>query len=108
MVARKLPVEAQLSSINQFLVDDYDNDGNLDVLIAGNLFASEIETPRNDAGHGLLLKGDGQGNFQSVSAFKSGFFVPGDVKDMQPIKTKNGDYILAAKNNDFLQAIKLN
>tara|TARA_B100001750_G_scaffold209354_1_gene189137 strand:+ start:196783 stop:200097 length:3315 start_codon:yes stop_codon:yes gene_type:complete len=108
LVARKLPVEAQLSSINQFLVDDYDNDGNLDVLIAGNLFASEIETPRNDAGHGLLLKGDGQGNFQSVSAFKSGFFVPGDVKDMQPIKTKNGDYILAAKNNDFLQAIKLN
>jgi hypothetical protein len=104
----KLPVEAQVSSINQILVEDFDGDGNLDALIAGNLFSSEVETPRADAGMGLLLKGDGKGNFKSVPARKSGFFVPGDVKDMLKIKTPGGEYIITAKNDDFLQVIKVN
>ena len=56
-ITHKLPIQAQFSSINQILVDDYDNDGNLDALIAGNLYVSEVETPRNDASHGLFLKG---------------------------------------------------
>ena len=52
-----LPNEAQLSSINDILIDDYDQDGHADLLVAGNLYTSEIETPRNDAGMGLLLRG---------------------------------------------------
>ena len=105
-IVHKLPNLAQISSINQILVDDYDKDGNLDALIAGNLFVSEVETPRNDAGYGLLLKGDGKGNFKSVPVTKSGFFVPGDVKDMATIKVGNKSYIIAAKNNDYLQFIE--
>ena len=102
-----LPVDAQLSSINKILVDDYDDDGNLDALIAGNLFVSEIETPRNDAGYGLFLKGNGKGDFTSVPVYESGFFVPGDVKDMATIKVKDKEYIIAAKNSDFLQFVKI-
>ncbi|MEM6967020.1 MAG: VCBS repeat-containing protein, partial [Bacteroidota bacterium] len=56
-----LPNEAQISSINDFVIQDFDGDKKMDVLLAGNLFPAEIETPRNDAGNGLLLKGDGQG-----------------------------------------------
>ncbi|TRO67142.1 VCBS repeat-containing protein [Christiangramia sabulilitoris] len=104
----QLPVEAQISNINQILVEDFDEDGNLDALIAGNLFASEVETPRADAGIGLLLKGNGKGQFQAVQARESGFFVPGDVKDMIRLKTAHGDYIISAKNNDKLQLIKVN
>ncbi|MDT0690836.1 FG-GAP-like repeat-containing protein [Salegentibacter sp. F188] len=104
----ELPVEAQFSSINQVLVEDFDNDGHLDALIAGNLYSSEIETPRADAGIGLFLKGDGKGEFKAVSAQNSGFFVPGDVKDMAQINTPSGTYIISVKNNDFIQLIKLN
>ncbi len=104
----KLPMEAQVSSINQILVEDFDADGNLDALIAGNLFSSEVETPRSDAGVGLLLKGNGKGNFEPVPARKSGFFVPGDVKDMVTLSTPGGEYILSAKNDDYLQLIKVN
>ncbi|AVR45136.1 hypothetical protein C7S20_07550 [Christiangramia fulva] len=103
----KLPNEAQISNINQILVDDYDKDGNLDALIAGNLYASEVETPRNDASIGLLLKGDGKGHFEPVPARESGFFVPGDVKDMARLKTPNGEFIVVAKNSDYLQLVKL-
>ena len=69
---------------------------------------SEVETPRNDAGHGLFLKGNGKGSFKSVPANQSGFFVPGDVKDMLPVNINNTSYIIAAKNNDYLQFIQLN
>jgi hypothetical protein len=106
-VIHKLPIEAQISSINQILIDDYDKDGNLDALIAGNLYVSEVETPRNDAGYGLFLKGDSKGDFDAVRVSKSGFYVPGDVKDMATIKVKGETYIIAAKNNDFLQFIKI-
>ena len=57
----QLPNEAQIFPINQILPDDYDKDGFLDILIAGNLYASEVETPRADAGQGLFLKGNGEG-----------------------------------------------
>ncbi|MCK8521768.1 VCBS repeat-containing protein [Aquimarina sp. D1M17] len=104
-VMHELPKLAQISSINQILVDDYDKDKHLDVLIAGNLFSSEVETPRNDAGYGLFLKGNGKGNFSPISTTESGFYVPGDVKDMKMIKVKDTSYIIAAKNNDSLQYI---
>ena len=45
-----LPNEAQFSAINSMLVRDVDQDGNLDLITSGNLFSSEVETPRNDAG----------------------------------------------------------
>jgi len=56
-ITHKLPIQAQFSSINQILGDDYDKDGNLDALIAEKLYVSEVENLRNDASHGLFLKG---------------------------------------------------
>ena len=107
-IVHKLPTLAQLSSINQILVDDYNKDGNLDALIAGNLHASEVETPRNDASNGLLLLGDGKGDFSAEEAIQSGFYAPGDVKDMASINVGNKKYIVVAKNSDFLEWITVN
>ena len=107
-VVHELPIEAQVSSINQILVADYDSDGNLDALIAGNLYNSEVETPRNDASYGLFLKGTGTGKFIPVTNYNSGFFTSGDVKDMVEIAIGNQPYIISAKNNDYLQFIKIN
>jgi len=102
----KLPKEAQFSSINKILVKDFDKDTNLDILIAGNLYASEVETPRNDASNGLLLTGNGKGSFQPIKIVESGFFANGDVKDMNYITIDNQSYILIGKNNDFIQWVK--
>ncbi len=101
----ELPIEAQFSCINQILIDDFDNDGNLDAVIAGNLHWSEIETPRNDAGMGLFLKGNGKSDFMAVKAAKSGLFIPGDVKDLKSIKVNNKKIILTAKNDGYMQFI---
>ena len=107
-IGHKLPNLAQLSSINQILIDDYTKDGHLDVLIAGNLYGSEVETPRNDAGNGLLLKGDGKGGFEPLEGRISGFYAIGDVKDMAVVKVKGERYIVLAKNSDLLQWHKIN
>ena len=104
----QLPIQAQLSSINQILVEDYNNDGNLDFVIAGNLYVSEIETPRNDGSFGYYFEGNGAGNFNPINPVKSGFFTKGDVKDLAKIKIKGMDYIISVKNNDYLQCIKWN
>ena len=107
-VAHELPAAAQVSCINQILIDDYDKDGNLDAIIAGNLFWSEVETPRNDSGVGLFLKGDGAGNFTGITPAKSGLFIPGDVKNMSEIKVNGKNLLLAVKNDDFSQIIGIN
>jgi len=106
-LVKPLPSLAQVSSINSILVKDYDLDGMKDLLIVGNLYPAEIETPRNDASTGLFLKGDGNGGFVPVSIVESGFFAPNDAKDMKFIKIGDKELVLVANNNDFLQAIEL-
>ena len=92
----ELPMEAQWSSINDMLIEDFDQDGNLDLLVAGNLYAAEVETPRNDAGIGLVLLGDGKGAFDPLSKAESGFFAPYDVKSLARI---NKTTVLVGSNN---------
>ena len=108
MVIHELPRAAQLSSVNGIVVNDFNNDGFLDAVFAGNLYQSEIETPRNDASRGIFLAGDGKGNFKALSAAKSGVFIPGDVKNLRTFQFGETSYILAAKNSDYLQVLKLN
>jgi hypothetical protein len=104
----KLPNEAQLSSINDVIIDDFDGDGHLDILAAGNLYNVEVVTPRNDGGIGIFLKGDGKGHFIAVSYESSGFFAPGDVKSLALIHFNNKDKdILVGNNNDRLQLFKV-
>ncbi len=102
-----LPQMAQLSSINDLLIDDFNNDQHLDILVAGNLYNAEVETTRNDAGYGLLLTGDGKGAFEVVNRKESGFFVPANVKQMGMVNGKNGRLILVGCNDDFLRVFRL-
>ncbi len=103
----ELPKLAQLSSINSIIVDDFDVDGNLDALVAGNLYASEVETPRNDAGEGLYLKGNGKGDFKPLAYKKTGFLAHRDTKLIKQLRAKKGTIILVAENNSNLKAFRV-
>lgn len=98
----KLPNLAQTAPIRAILVEDFDRDGKLDLLIAGNHHHSEVETTRADAGTGLLLKGLGDMNFEPIPSYKSGFFADKDVRTMKKI----GNKILVANNDDLLQVFE--
>ncbi len=99
-----LPALAQMSSINAILIDDFNSDQVKDLLIAGNLMVSEVETTRNDAGYGLLLLGRGDGNFKPLNYTESGIAVYGDVKKIKRVTLNNQkSAIIAARNNQHIQ-----
>ena len=101
-----LPYQAQFSSINDFLIDDYNNDGNKDILMAGNLFTSEVETTRNDASYGLVLIGNGDGTFKAMSRKETGFYATSNAKKLHLINLKDEQGIIVGNNNDLIQYFK--
>jgi hypothetical protein len=94
-----LPEEAQFSPINGMVLDDFDGDGNLDVLINGNDYATAIGIGRYDASNGLLLKGDGAGGFVPLSMMQSGVSIPGDGKALVKLTDGKNKYLVAASQN---------
>ncbi len=103
-----LPTPTQLSSTHRILLMDVDEDGDQDALLAGNLYESEVETPRNDAGNGVVLLNDGKGNFKSLSIEQSGFFTPGNVKSGNLINIENQEFIIIGNNNGAYQLFEKN
>lgn len=94
-----LPKEAQLAPLNGMNSDDYDGDGNLDVLIGGNDFGTEVSIGKYDAFNGLLLKGDGRGGFKPLSILQSGIYIPGNAKGMIKLRGTSGKYLVASSEN---------
>ena len=86
---KPLPIEAQFSPIYAIAFQDYDDDGKNDLFVAGNFYETKPEAGMYDANYGLLLKGNGKGNFTSISSKKSGISVKGEVKNIINIKKKN-------------------
>lgn len=95
---QRLPSECQMGPINRSVIQDYNNDGYLDVLMAGNNYGVEIETIRYDAGRGAVLLGDGKGGLKVLSPLQSGFLDNNDVKDVVSVRFKNRTLIITASN----------
>jgi hypothetical protein len=95
-----LPAEAQLAPVYGILATDADRDGHGDLLLAGNFDGFKPEIGRMSASYGLMLRGDGKGGFAPLRALESGFMVPGQTRDVQRVRTANGELIVVARNND--------
>ncbi len=102
-----LPNEAQMASVQDILVNDYDKDGYPDALLVGNTYEVETKTPRDDAGIGLFLKGGAEGKMQSVPRRESGFYAPLNARKITSISTSKGAYVIVANNDDELQVFKV-
>jgi hypothetical protein len=61
-------------------VADFDGDGHEDIFLAQNFFAFRVEDARLDAGRGLLLRGDGNGEFQAAPGQASGIKLYGEQR----------------------------
>jgi hypothetical protein len=103
-----LPKPAQVSVLNGMVTDDFDGDGNLDLLISGNDYGTDISIGRYDAMNGLLLKGDGKGNFIPLSLQQSGVYIPGNGKALVKLAGSKGNYMIASsQNKDSLKLFSL-
>ncbi len=102
-----LPNLAQLAPIRGIIAHDVDGDGNLDLIVAGNMDNTEPNTPPADAGNGLWLKGDGRGHFTPVPPAASGFLAPRGVAGLALMQTPAGKAVLIANSGDSLQAFTI-
>jgi len=100
-----LPVEAQFSTVFGITVQDYDGDGKQDILLGGNFYQSKPEAGIYDASYGLLLKGNGKGDFTAVKPQTSGIMIKGAVRDIKEIKAGKNKLLIVAKNNDKTEVL---
>jgi len=100
MVAKKLPNHAQIAPINGIVTTDLNEDGNVDLIVAGNNFDTEVETARYDGGTGLVLIGDGTGAFNPLSVLESGIFANKNAKDIKLVKDSKGNSLIVVMNNN--------
>ncbi|MDB5012744.1 MAG: Repeat protein, partial [Daejeonella sp.] len=103
----QLPAPVQYSATYGINADDFDGDGNVDILLAGNFFQSKPEIGIYDASYGLLLKGDGKGRFTALSQQQSGISLKGQIRDILKIKTTNNSLILFGVNDDKVKIYQI-
>ncbi len=107
-VMRSLPTEAQVSVIQSVRQGDFDGDGNLDAVIIGNYFSPDYNTGRYDASYGLLLKGNGRGEFTPVPSSVSGISIVGDARSAAVMKIKSSTSLMVGINSGKLRFLKIN
>jgi hypothetical protein len=103
-----LPLQTQFSPIYGILTDDINNDGNEDIIMGGNFFGTRVKFGRYDANKGLVLIGNGKGNFRPASVMESGLNIDGEIRDVTKLmladKTK---VVLFMRNNDGIATYKI-
>jgi hypothetical protein len=98
LTLKPLPAEAQGSMINGFVMDDFDGDGEKEVLCAGNFFPYKVEWGRSDASTGLLLKfNHGEAD---VYLPDTPLWMSGDIRDVALVHTGTGTRVMVSRNND--------
>ena len=90
---------AQFSSVNGFLLDDFDGNGKNDLLAVGNFFPFKSQLGRSDASTGLVLDYE-NGHFKETTPI-SNVWLTGDIRDIALLRFKNGERrVVVSRNND--------
>ncbi len=104
---RKLPEEVQFSSVHAIYAEDFNGDGRIDLFLAGNDTHFIPQFSKLDANEGLLLFGNGEGNFQTTDAKKSGIKLTGDIKQISKISYRGEKHLLITGNNQQARIFRI-
>ncbi len=106
---KKLPSRVQLSCVCGITCADVNEDGHLDIIMAGNNFEFKPQYSRLDANYGSVLLGDGAMNFEWQDYNTSGFFVRDEVKHLRKFKDAGGKtFVVTAINNSKPKIFAIN
>jgi len=103
---KNLPIQAQFAPVYGITAADFNDDGNIDLMLVGNFFEAKPEMGRYDANYGTILLGNGNGDFTFEPFAQSGLNLRSAGRDIKPIKIKNEIAYIIAQNNDKLKIIK--
>ncbi|RDV15402.1 RNA-binding protein [Pontibacter diazotrophicus] len=102
-VEKPLPMEVQYSPVYAITTLDYNRDGNQDLLLGGNISQARLRFGKYDANYGILLQGNGKGEFTYIPQAKSGFKVNGDVRSILQVNNT----LLFGINQQDVKAYKM-
>ncbi len=96
-----LPRVAQFFPMLNIVARDLNQDGFDDLILSGTIMDTEVETPRWDAGSGLILLNDQAANFSPIANQVRHLNIQGDVKSMQlvPHQGLGKDILIIGRNN---------
>jgi len=101
---KELPKAIQIAPIFGMAVEDVNEDGNLDVMLVGNSYSTEVAIGKYDAFKGAVLMGDGKGNFETMLPKETGFLVDSDAKGISKLQTATDETLyLVSSNADELK-----
>ena len=83
---QELPFACQSSPVNGIVFRDVNKDSKMDMILAGNLYQSEIETGRADFGTGEIVLNQGDRKWKALDVHESGLYISGDVKSLELIE----------------------
>lgn len=96
---KPLPSIVQVSSVNTFIVEDFDGDGAKETLAAGNFYPYRVQLGRSDASFGTLLKFNN--GVASVYAPQSPLWLSGDIRAAAIVKLgQDKKCLVVSRNND--------
>lgn len=101
---RPLPHQVQFAPVMDIRQADVDNDGNIDLIMGGNISKMSSRFGKASGSFTTVLLGDGKGIFTLLSALESGLCVRPDVRKI--LRDKNR--LIVATNNDSVMVYELN
>lgn len=97
---KPFPKLAQSAPINAVITYDFNKDGNIDILAAGNNLNNRTEFGRMDANNGWILLGNGKGEFKVAKFEETGLDLKGQVNGINGLIRNGKNYIIISRNND--------
>lgn len=103
-----LPYQSQLSPIHDILLSDFNEDGLLDIMTAGNFSFANIQRGVYDASYGELFIQNTDGQLTYIDNDKTGIYLKGDIKKLTYISSATDSVLMAVPNNRAVSLYKLN
>jgi hypothetical protein len=105
-----LPNMAQTMPILDGDTYDFNKDGFEDIIVVGNIYNTEVETPRLDNPYALVLISNKKDGYTVLGPNKTGLYTKGNTKSIALIKHKalNKVFAVITANNGTTESFELN
>ncbi len=95
----ELPIQAQVFPVLDIQALDINGDDYEDLILSGNIYETEVETPRLDAVSGLVLLSNHKNNYDPLPYWQTGLYLTGNVKAAELIETGQNSLLVHTVND---------